>query len=444
MVAGQLARDLVLVVDALPPGGSSADARQRLEMLGGKGANQAVALAQLGAAPALLAVRGDDQIGAELLAQARRDGIDVSGVVCRAGALTGVIVEVLEADGTWRYLQHLPEPVLLTPEDVAAAEAVFRGAQGVLVQLQQPGPAALAAARLGRAQGALVVLDGAPGEDADRAALLAAADVVRTDDNETELLTGLPAKDPAALRDAVLKIEGPRLFALGLPDANYFVWRDGSVGDLLIPLGDEPVVDTTGGGDALTAALTVALLRGASPEAAARRAVAASGATVTHPGGRPTSRLQRTTDVPVLDDHEVLEPPDVDHRLGRPLDREQVIVRHHELGVGDDVLQLQPGGGQRGVLDELDPRVPAGRGARTVRHEILSDDLEKHVGVPRREPAERVQETPLVLCRDIDVSHAPTVAPLRLPVDLASTGSLVRRFGNVCPDVRPPCARTVN
>ncbi|WP_328477780.1 carbohydrate kinase family protein [Actinoplanes sp. NBC_00393] len=155
------------------------------------------------------------------------------------------------------------------------------------MQLQQPGPAALAAARLGRAQGALVVLDGAPGEDADRAALLAAADVVRTDDNETELLTGLPAKDPAALRDAVLKIEGPRLFALGLPDANYFVWRDGSVGDLLIPLGDEPVVDTTGGGDALTAALTVALLRGASPEAAARRAVAASGATVTHPGGRP-------------------------------------------------------------------------------------------------------------------------------------------------------------
>ncbi|MEU4420098.1 PfkB family carbohydrate kinase [Actinoplanes sp. NPDC024001] len=284
VVAGQLARDLVLLVDDMPEAGTSADARLRREMLGGKGANQAVALAQLGAAPALVAVRGDDLIGDELVAQARRDGIDVSAVVCRAGTLTGLIVEALDSDGNWRYLQHLPEPMLLTADDVAAAEPVFHGAQAVLVQLQQPGAAALAAARLGRAQGALVVLDGAPGDDADRDALLAAADVVRTDDTETELLTGLPAKDPAALRDAVRRLTGPRLYALGLPDANYFVWPDG---ELLIPLGDARVVDTTGGGDAFTAALTVALLRGCPPQAAARYAVAASAATVGHPGGRP-------------------------------------------------------------------------------------------------------------------------------------------------------------
>lgn len=284
MVAGQLARDLVLLVDEMPAAGSSADARLRREMLGGKGANQAVALAQLGAAPVLLAVRGDDRVGDELIAQAQRDGIDVSAVVRRAGTPTGLIVEALDSDGNYRYLQHLPEPVLLSEDDVTSAEEAFRGADAVLVQLQQPGPAALAAARQGRAAGAMVVLDGAPGDDGDRAALLAAADVVRTDDKETELLTGLPAKDPEALREAVRKLRGPRLFALGLPDANYFVWRDGEV---LVPLGDERVVDTTGGGDALTAALTVALLRGASPEAAARFAVAASGATVGHPGGRP-------------------------------------------------------------------------------------------------------------------------------------------------------------
>src|ERR671916_2058058 len=82
-VVGQLARDLVLSVDDLPEPGSSADATGRLEQLGGKGANQAVGLAQLGVPPALIAVAGDDVIGEVLLDQARRDGIDTAAVVRR-------------------------------------------------------------------------------------------------------------------------------------------------------------------------------------------------------------------------------------------------------------------------------------------------------------------------------------------------------------------------
>ena len=65
---------------------------------------------------------------------------------------------------------------------------------------------------------------------------------------------------------------------------NVFTW-DG--GELVVPLGDVRVVDTTGGGDAFVAALAFALTRGDGPEEAARLAVEASGATVTHPGGRP-------------------------------------------------------------------------------------------------------------------------------------------------------------
>lgn len=63
------------------------------------------------------------------------------------------------------------------------------------------------------------------------------------------------------------------------------VWGDG--GHVLIPLTDEKVVDTRGAGDALVAALTAALLRGDPPTVAARYAVAAAGARVGHPGGRP-------------------------------------------------------------------------------------------------------------------------------------------------------------
>jgi ribokinase len=67
-------------------------------------------------------------------------------------------------------------------------------------------------------------------------------------------------------------------------DGNEFVWADG---ELFVPLTDDKVVDTTGGGDAFVAALTTSLLRGDPHPEAARFATAASGATVGHAGGRP-------------------------------------------------------------------------------------------------------------------------------------------------------------
>lgn len=122
VVVGQLARDVVMVMERLPDAGSSGPVRERLEQLGGKGANQAVGLSQLGVPAALVAVAGDDPVGDALLARAAVDGVDVSHVVRRAGTPTGLIVEVLEDGGRWRYLEHLPQGVLLTEADVRAAE----------------------------------------------------------------------------------------------------------------------------------------------------------------------------------------------------------------------------------------------------------------------------------------------------------------------------------
>jgi ribokinase len=267
-VVGQLARDLVLTVDAVPDAGTAADAAERREQLGGKGANQAVALAQLGVRPRLVAVAGDDVIGDVLLDQARRDGIDVGSVIRRRNTLTGLIVELLEADARWRYVQHLPPPVLLTEDDVLGAREVIAGADAVLVQLQQPVAATLAAARIGHQAGRLVVLDGL----VDDPRLLAYADVIRADEQEAK-----------GLDDSVLD-KGPSLLAVAQSDANLFIWRGGR---LRVPLTGEKVVDTTGGGDAFTAALTAALLRKLSYEEAAHLATAAAGSTVTHAGGRP-------------------------------------------------------------------------------------------------------------------------------------------------------------
>ena len=286
-VVGQIARDLVLRVDELPAAGTSGKVRERRETLGGKGANQAVALAQLGASVALIGVVGDDTDATHILTRAQADGIDITPVVHRTATRTGLIVDVVDAQAHWRYLEDLPDEVLLTEEDIAANTNTLVAAQAVTVQLQQPLPAAMAAARAGHAAGNLVVLDGAPTGRASTDSLLALADVVRADAHEAELLIGKPVPDvEAGLRAARALLErGPKLVALAVGDqGNIFAWPDG---DLVIPLEDGPVVDTTGAGDAFTAALTLSLVRGADPRQAARAATAASAATVRHAGGRP-------------------------------------------------------------------------------------------------------------------------------------------------------------
>lgn len=286
VVVGQLARDLVLVVDKMPGPGESGTVQVRREMLGGRGVNQAVALAQLGMRPTLVAVVGDDRTATDMLDQAHQDGIDMSAVVRRRGTRTGLIMYVVDSAGQWRYLDDLPPSVLLTETDVTSAAGVFAAAAWVSVQLQQPLEAALAAARLARQAGARLVLDGAPPDDG-RAELLRAADVVRAGPREVSLLTGsvVEGTDDARRAAAQLLRQGPSLVALGVGSAgNYFAWREG---ELMLPLTKTPVVDTTGAGDAFTAALIAGLDRGDGPERAARLAVAAAGATVGHPGGRP-------------------------------------------------------------------------------------------------------------------------------------------------------------
>lgn len=270
----------------------TAAVRLRREMLGGKGGNQAVGLAQLGVPVGLLGVVGDDEVGRWLLDQARSDGIDTAPVVCRSGTETALIVDIVDAHGQWHYLESIPEGTLLTEADVATAAPALDGASAVLVQLQQPTRSALAAARRARAVGARVLVDGAPKDSRQRDALLAVSDIVRADAREAQELTGIPVTDPASAarvgRDLLRR--GPSLVALEVHRyGNAFIWHGDQV---VIPLVKTQVVDTTGGGDALIAGLVAALLRGLEPREAARFAVATAAATVGHPGGRPNLSVE--------------------------------------------------------------------------------------------------------------------------------------------------------
>ncbi|MFC0105306.1 PfkB family carbohydrate kinase [Kibdelosporangium aridum subsp. largum] len=280
VVVGQVARDLVLVVPQVPEAGSSARVEQRREMLGGKGANIAVAAAQLGATVAVIGAVGSDATAEWLIGQAAASGVDTRHVSRRPDTSTALIVDVVTPDAHWRYLEDIPDATLVTEADITAAKSTLASARSVIIQLQQPTETTLAAAK--HASAARIVLDGLPTSDK----MIAAADVLRADQHEGEQLTGttLDTVDKAVTAGRDLLRRGPSLVALATSDANVFVWADGQA---VFPLGDTTVRDTTGGGDALVAALTVGLDHGLHPHDAAKMAVTASARTVDHVGGRP-------------------------------------------------------------------------------------------------------------------------------------------------------------
>lgn len=300
VVLGQIGRDLVLTMAALPDAGGSVPADGRIEVLGGKGANQAVALAQLGLSVALVGVVGDDAAGAAVTAQAAADGIDVRCVTRRAGARTALLVDLVEQDGDRRLVESVPPETLLEADDLAGAADLVRGCRALILQLQQPGAAVRAALALAPAT-ALVVCDGAPDDEQTRQALMARADVVRADRAESQLLAGreLAGLDDVRAAAADLLTAGPRLVSVAAgKDGDLVVWSDGEV---LVPLLGGAPVDPTGAGDAYTAALTAALLGGSAPEDAAWLASSAAALTVAHAGGRPALTSDRLA--AVVTDH---------------------------------------------------------------------------------------------------------------------------------------------
>lgn len=293
VVVGQVGRDLVLAVEAVPEAGGSARVRRRQELLGGKGANQALACRQLGTQAHLVGVVGTDQAGEDVLAQAAGEGIGMDGVIRRAGAPTALLVDVVGPPGVRRLLEDVDEAMLLTPEDVRTGAQRLRTADAVLVQLQQPGPAVVEVLEAATASRALAVADGAPANEGVRRQVLSHAAVVRADAQEAEALAGWAPQTVAETVRAARSLleQGPRVVALGSPgEADVVAWPEGHV--VLPHQGGDPV-DPTGGGDAFVAALTVGLLRGEGPETSARWAAAAAGEVVRREGGRPDLDLGR-------------------------------------------------------------------------------------------------------------------------------------------------------
>lgn len=286
VVVGQAGRDMVLHVLRVPDAGGSASVDSAMEMVGGKGVNQAVGLHQLGASVRLIGVVGADAVGENLLREVVRDGIDVRWVALRGPS--ALLVDIVDDDNSRRLLEHVPAESQVTADDIhtAVASGVLDGADTICLQMQQPVDALLCAAKAARSRQMRIVLDGAV-EGPGRETLLHYADVVRANAVEAEILAGvrIGSVDDARRAAKMLLDAGPGLVAITVDTRGEFVaWQDG---ELFIPFGDDPVVDPTGAGDAFVAGLVTGLRAGFDAGKAGRLASTAAATTIGHLGGRP-------------------------------------------------------------------------------------------------------------------------------------------------------------
>jgi ribokinase len=285
VVVGSSNFDLTFRTPRLPRPGETLAGQAFYCGFGGKGANQAVMVARLGAQVTMVSKVGRDLFGEQALANYRAEGIDASHVLTdprRSSGVAGIIVD----DAARNCILVIPGANgALTPDDVQAAAAAIRSADVLLCQLEVPVETTGAALRLARAAGVYTVLNPAPaGALPDD--LLGLADLCVPNETEIETLTGQPAvtlEQAEAAAKALLQ-RGPRQVLVTLGERGVLIVDDQKTEH--VPAFPVKAVDPTGAGDAFIGALAV-FLAGRQPlREAVRRANGVAALSVTRPGAQ--------------------------------------------------------------------------------------------------------------------------------------------------------------
>lgn len=282
-VVGSANLDVVVPVERHPTPGETVLGGDHFRAPGGKGGNQAVAAARLGAEVGLVAQVGDDEPGSELLAALSQAGVDVSHVARRSDAPSGLALIAVDPNGENTIVVSPGANARLGRDEVRAADELLSACDAVLLQLEIPLEAVLTAAR--RTRG-LVILNPAPARDLP-AELLDEVDVLVPNRSELAHLAGVPVPlTVAEVERAVRSLRRPARIVVTLGAEGVLV-RDRDRFDHLPAHRVDPV-DTTAAGDAFCGALAVALVSGAALVDAAAHANAAAALTVTRRGAQPS------------------------------------------------------------------------------------------------------------------------------------------------------------
>lgn len=285
IVVGSVNEDLMVTTERLPGPGETVIGGRFSQHHGGKGGNQAVAAARLGARTSFIGAVGGDAFGAAARADLEAEGVDVGGLLTLRGESTGVALIVVDKTGENAIAVAGGANAALDSVGVRAAfkRLQLTPADVVLVGHEIRTGATHEALRLARIAGATTILNPAPAAGLE-GPTLELADILTPNEGELATLAGGEGSPAAQARRLLGAEPGKRAILVSL----------GAMGALLVDAGRPRkipaprvrTVDTVGAGDALNGALAAGLAAGLVLAEAARRAVVVAALSVTRPGAR--------------------------------------------------------------------------------------------------------------------------------------------------------------
>lgn len=252
---------------------------------GGKGANQAVAAARLGADVAFIGAVGDDQIGQAMTQAFAQDGINISSITTIAHQNTGLAMIQVAESGENSIVISAGANGNLTPELVAQHQAVIEQADMLLMPLESPLQAVEFAAKIAKQSGTTVVLNPAPAQPLPES-LLALVDIITPNETEAEILTGISVCDEhsANLASQVFHQAGIKTVLITLGAKGVYLSENGT-GQIISGFRVK-AIDTTAAGDTFNAGVVTGLLEGKPLAEAIRFAHASAAISVTRIGAQ--------------------------------------------------------------------------------------------------------------------------------------------------------------
>jgi ribokinase len=273
---------MVVKAERIPGPGETVIGGDFIMAAGGKGANQAVAAARLGAQVVFVACLGQDVFGDQAVAGYQREGIDTSLIVRDADAASGVALISVDAHGENSIAVASGANARLTPADVERARDAIAHADIVLVQLEVPIESVRRAIELAHSLGTPVILNPAPAKEIEPS-LLAQVSIATPNEHEIQVVVGESRREQAITRmleagtDTVLVTLGKQGVLWATQD-----------GQQPVPAFAVQATDTTAAGDAFNGGLACALARRLPMTEAIRYANAVAAISVTRMGAQPS------------------------------------------------------------------------------------------------------------------------------------------------------------